>query len=95
MEPVTNKSELSAKPTEYLPPYPTRTLPSKKENVYLARCSYDAKTCEYLNLKKGEKLLIIGSTEGDQWMGKSLIDGKEGYINRNYLVPVTSYEAEE
>ena len=78
-----------------LPPVSTETLPPKKENVYLARCSYDAKTSEDLTLKKGEKLLIIGSTEGHQWMGKSLADGKEGYVNCNYLVPVTSYEAEE
>ena len=43
---------------------------------------------------KGEKL-IVDSTEGNWWMGKSLTTGREGYIPRNFVAPVTSHESEE
>lgn len=78
-----------------LPPVPPESPPPDEENLYLARYSYEARTSEDLSFKKGEKLLVIGSTEGDWWMGKSLTSGKEGYIPRNYVAPVTSYESEE
>ena len=64
------------------------------EDVYLAKYSYDARISEDLSFTKGEKL-IIDSTKGDWWMGKSLTTGKEGYIPRNYLVPIANYELEE
>ena len=100
VEPVTNKSEVvdlkshlpaNVEPTQDPPPVP----PRGQGSVYLARTSYDAKTSKDLSFKKGEMLMIIGSTEGDWWMGKSLTDGKEGYINSSYVVPVTNYEDEE
>ena len=98
VEPVTSKSEvvdlkshLPAEPTQDPPPVPPRSQGS----VYLARTSYDAKTSKGLSFKKGEKLMIIGSTEGDWWIGKSLIDGKQGYVNSSFVVPVTNYEDEE
>lgn len=78
-----------------LPPVPPESPPPNEENVYLARYSYEARTSEDLSFKKGERLLIIGGTEGDWWMGKSLTTGKEGYIPRNYVAPATSYESEE
>jgi len=81
--------------TRELPPVPPDSPPPNEENLYLARYSYDARTSEDLSFKKGEKLLIIGDTVGDWWMGKSLTTGKEGYIPRNYVAPVTSYESEE
>lgn len=102
VEPVNNtlaapgpKSNPPADPTRELPPVPPDSPLSDEENVYLARYSYDARTSEDLSFKKGERLLIIGGTEGDWWMGKSLTTGKEGYIPRNYVAPATSYESEE
>ena len=98
VEPVTNKSEVvdlkSHLPAELIqdpPPVPPRSQGS----LYLARTSYDAKKSKDLSFKKGERLMITGSTEGDWWMGKSLTDDKEGYINSSYVVPVTNYEDEE
>ena len=90
-----SKSNLHADQTRELPPVPTENPPPNEDNVYLARYSYDARTSEDLSFKKGDKLLIIGGTEGDWWMGKSLATGKEGYIPRNYVAPITSYESEE
>lgn len=102
VEPATNtpgapdpKVNAIAEPTRELPPVPPESPPPSEENVYLARYSYAARTSEDLSFKKGERLLIIGDTEGDWWMGKSLTTGKEGYIPRNYVAPVTSYESEE
>ena len=89
------KSLPAAEPTRDLPPVPPPDSPPNEENIYLARYSYDARTSEDLSFKKGERLLIIGGTEGDWWMGKSLTTGKEGYIPRNYVAPVSSYESEE
>ena len=64
------------------------------EDVYLAQYSYDARTAEDLSFTKGEKLLIIDSTKGDWWMGKSLMTGKEGYIPSNYIAQIASYALE-
>ena len=87
-----SKSNLHA---DELPPVPPESPPPSKENVYLARYSYNARTSEDLSFTKGDKLLIISGTEGNWWMGKSLTTGKEGYIPRNFVVPITSYELEE
>ena len=65
------------------------------EDVYLAQYSYDARTSEDLSFTKDEKLLITDNTEGDWWIGKSLMTGKEGYIPSNYIAPIVSYELEE
>ena len=90
-----SKSNPPADQTRELPPVPAGSPPPSEENVYLARYSYNARTSEDLSFAKGEKLLVIGGTEGDWWMGKSLTTGKEGYIPRNYVAPITSYESEE
>ena len=92
---VGRKGSAAAEPTRGLPPVPLPDSPLDEDNIYLARYSYDARTSEDLSFKKGERLLVIGGTEGDWWMGKSLTTGKEGYIPRNYVAPVTSYESEE
>ena len=94
-EAAVTKSNPPAESTRELPPVPHESPPPDEENLYLARYSYEARTSEDLSFKKGEKLLIIGGTEGDWWMGKSLTTGKEGYIPRNYVAPLTSYESEE
>lgn len=92
---VDSKTSPNADQARELPPVPPESPPPSEENVYLARYSYDARTSEDLSFTKGDKLLIIGGTEGDWWMGKSLATGKEGYIPRNYVAPITSYESEE
>ena len=95
-DPFSNsQSNLHADQTRELPPVPPESPPPSKENIYLARYSYNARTSEDLSFTKGDKLLIIGGTEGNRWMGKSLVTGKEGYIPRNYVVPITNYESEE
>ena len=38
---------------------------------------------------------IIGGTDGDWWMAHSVTSGREGYIPRNYVAPLSSFEAEE
>ena len=38
---------------------------------------------------------IVGGTDGDWWMARSIKSGREGYIPRNYVAAVTSFEAEE
>ena len=54
-----------------------------------------ARTAEDLSFQKGERLVVIGPLEGDWWMARSLATGSEGYIPRNYVAPIESYEAEE
>ena len=63
--------------------------------LYIGRFRYAARTQEDLSFEKGEKLSVTGGTEGDWWFAKSTLTGKEGYIPRNYVAPVKSFEAEE
>lgn len=62
---------------------------------FIARFKYMARTAEDLSFEKGERLVVIGPLEGDWWMARSMVTGNEGYIPRNYVAPVESYEAEE
>ena len=62
---------------------------------FIARYSYQARTVEDMSFEEGDKLKVIGATDGDWWMAKSLADSREGYIPRNYVVPLASQEAEE
>ena len=39
--------------------------------------------------------MVIGGTEGDWWMARSLVTSREGYIPRNNVALLESYEAEE
>ena len=87
-------SEVGGKQAEPLPSIPNPASPSRGP-LYIARYSYEARTTEDLSFRKGDKLEIIGGTEGDWWQARSVTDGKEGYIPRNYVAPVASYEAEE
>ena len=38
---------------------------------------------------------VIGDMEGDWWLAKSLKSGQEGYIPRNYVAALSTFEAEE
>ena len=66
-----------------------------KGPTFVARFRYVARTAEDLSFEKGERLMVVGGTEGDWWMARSLVTGLEGYIPRNYVALVESYEAEE
>ena len=70
----------------------TTNLPGK---YYIARYAYQARTAEDLSFEKGERLLVIGSTEGDWWHAKSTKSQREGYIPRNYVASELTFEAEE
>ena len=64
-------------------------------NVFVARYAYQARTTEDLSFEKGEKLRVLEGMESDWWLAKSLKTNREGYIPKNYVAPVASYEAEE
>ena len=64
-------------------------------NLYVARYAYQARTAEDLSFEKGEKLRVLEGMESDWWLAKSLKTNREGYIPRNYVAPIASYEAEE
>ena len=79
-----------------LPAAPTSPTTSELDGSYfVARYAYQARTSEDLSFEKGDKLKIIGTAEGDWWMAKSMSSLREGYIPRNYVAPLASYEAEE
>ena len=83
------------KQLEPLPSVPQNDNAVTKGPIYIARYSYEARTDEDLSFRKGEKLEVIGDTEGDWWQARALATSKEGYIPRNYVAPIASYEAEE
>ena len=63
--------------------------------MFVACYRYEARTAEDLSFDKGDRLVVIGGTDGDWWLARSLTTGREGYIPRNYVAAVASYEAEE
>ena len=67
----------------------------KGTSVYIGLYDYDARITEDLSFKKGERLEIINTADGDWWYARSLSTGKEGYIPSTYVAPEKSYEAEE
>lgn len=87
---ITSKQDMS------LPDLPDGAQPQSPVGPkYVARYSYEARTAEDLTFKKGDVMEIIGGMEGDWWQAKLLSTGKTGYIPRNYVAPLASYEAEE
>ena len=78
------------------PTSPSSPTESEMDGTYfVARYAYQARTAEDLSFEKGDKLKVIGPADGDWWMAKSLSTSREGYIPRNYVAPLASYEAEE
>ncbi|CAL8315157.1 unnamed protein product [Merluccius merluccius] len=63
--------------------------------LFMALYDYDARTAQDLSFRKGEKIQIINSTEGDWWEARSLSSGGCGFIPSNYVAPVHSIQAEE
>lgn len=68
---------------------------TKQTFIYVALYDYDARTNEDLSFKKGERLQIIDSSDGDWWLAKSLVTQREGYIPSNYVAPELSIQSEE
>ena len=63
--------------------------------TFIGLYDYDARTAEDLSFKKSERLQIVNNTDGDWWLARSLVTGKEGYIPSNYVAPVQSVQAQE
>lgn len=63
--------------------------------IYIGLYDYDARISEDLSFKKGERLQIINTADGDWWYARSLTTNQEGYIPSTYVAPDKSYEAEE
>ncbi|RVE56151.1 hypothetical protein OJAV_G00233400 [Oryzias javanicus] len=63
--------------------------------LFVALYDYEARTEDDLSFKKGEKLQILNTTEGDWWDARSLTTGCSGYIPSNYVAPVDSVQAED
>ena len=84
----------AASPVRDLPGIPGSPTDEDRK-VFVARYGYQARTAEDLSFDKGEKLSVLGGVDGDWWMARSVRTGQEGYIPRNYVASVASYEAEE
>ena len=63
--------------------------------IFIGLYDYEARISEDLSFKKGERLQIINTADGDWWYARSLITNQEGYIPSTYVAPDKSYEAEE
>ena len=63
--------------------------------IFVGLYDYDARISEDLSFKKGERLQIINTADGDWWYARSLTTNQEGYIPSTYVAPDKSYEAEE
>lgn len=70
-------------------------LPSGGVLTFIGLYDYDARTAEDLSFRKAEHLQIINNTDGDWWLARSLVTGREGYIPSNYVAPVKSVQAQE
>ena len=76
-------------------PQPSPPIVDTSKPIYVARYTYTARTAEDLSFDKGDKLMILAGLEGDWWMARSMKSNREGYIPRNYVAPLASYEAED
>uniref|UniRef100_A0A3P9HVQ8 Tyrosine-protein kinase n=1 Tax=Oryzias latipes TaxID=8090 RepID=A0A3P9HVQ8_ORYLA len=72
-----------------------RTRGGTGVTLFIALYDYEARTEDDLSFKKGDKLQILNSTEGDWWDARSLTTGCSGYIPSNYVAPVDSVQAED
>jgi len=63
--------------------------------IFIGLYDYEARISEDLSFKKGERLQIINTADGDWWYARSLVTNSEGYIPSTYVAPEKSYEAED
>jgi hypothetical protein len=64
-------------------------------SVGQALCDYDARTEADLAFKKGQRLTILNSSDGDWWQAQHVDTQRTGYIPSNFVVPWQSIEAED
>lgn len=62
--------------------------------IFVALYDYDTRTEEDLRFKKGEKLEILNSKQGDWWFARSLKTKLKGYIPSNYVAKFETIDAE-
>jgi len=74
---------------------PPPQMPTGGVLTFVGLYDYDARTAEDLSFKKSEQLQIVNNTDGDWWLARSMVTGKEGYIPSNYVAPVQSVQAQE
>lgn len=81
-------------PTPDPEPEPEKVDP---KDVFIALYDYDARTEEDLSFKKGDKLVVINSSDGDWWQAKlhNVPGGRQGYIPSNYVSPAQELTANE
>lgn len=61
----------------------------------VALYDYDARSDDDLTFRKGDKLEILNSKDGDWWFARSQQTGVEGYLPSNYVAQQKTVEAEE
>ncbi|XP_072046073.1 LOW QUALITY PROTEIN: tyrosine-protein kinase Fyn-like [Amphiura filiformis] len=83
------------KPKSPPPPPPQKPAPKSQLPQYIALYDYDARTPDDLTFRKGDKVQIINDKDGDWWLAKSMVTGKEGYVPSNYIAEIKSIKAEE
>lgn len=74
----------------------TQQPPSAVTNeMFIGLYDYDACMDEDMSIKKSEHLQIVNNTDGDWWLARSLVTGREGYIPSNYVASVKSILMQE
>lgn len=74
---------------------PVVTVDQRGATFFVGLYDYEARIDDDLSFKKGERLQIIDTTDGDWWYARSLITNNEGYVPSTYVAPEKSYEAED
>lgn len=77
------------------PPPPKPEPPTPKYPIYVGKYDYDSRTDDDLSFKKGDRMYIISTDEGDWWFARAKDSGREGYIPSNYVAEYKSLDAEE
>ena len=77
------------------PPSPITSPSMDPDNLFIAIFEYNARISDDLSFKKGEKLEILNTSDGDWWLARHVDTHKEGYIPSNYVAKYRSMEAEE
>lgn len=88
-------SHFDSAPAHAFVPTPSVPKPTQQVKQYIALYDYEARTEEDLGFRKGEKLDILNNTDGDWWLAKSTVNGREGYVPSNYIAPLESINAED
>ncbi|XP_002730654.1 tyrosine-protein kinase fyna-like [Saccoglossus kowalevskii] len=63
--------------------------------IYVALYSYNSRSDDDLAFKKGDKLLIKDTSDGDWWMARHINDNREGYVPNNYIAEENSIESQD